>query len=62
MSCFGFWNGQLADGVARIQDHFPAISHCIYFWNFLLQGFPEQVAPLLRNFPWLSNARKKPQN
>lgn len=46
----------------QVPRSFSRNSCCNYFWNFVPQGFPEQVAPLLRNFSWFSSAHRKPQN
>ena len=38
---------------------FSRNSCCNYFWNFVPQGFPEQIAPLLRNFSWFLQCPQK---
>lgn len=46
----------------QVPRSFSRNSCCNYFWNFVPQGFPEQIAPLLRNFSWFSSAHRKSQN
>lgn len=61
VSCVGYGNSPWLTGWPDSRIIFQQLTLRLLL-EFSSIGFPEQIAPLLRNFSWFSSAHRKPQN